>query len=77
MNSKLLDNKSATKSVSSAREKNKVVSDSLKTSGIKKINFTSITPPSIKKETVPFKTVVTVIKGSEKAQNGISMRQGL
>ena len=50
MNSKLLDNKLATKSVSSAREKNKPVNDFIEITGIKKTNFTSITPPSIKKE---------------------------
>mgnify|MGYP001331440099 FL=1 len=50
MNSKLLDNKSATKSVSSAKEKNKPVNDFIEITGIKRNNFTSITPPSIKKE---------------------------
>ena len=50
MNSKLLDNKLATKSVSSAREKNKPVNDFIEITGFKKSNFKSITPPSIQKE---------------------------
>ena len=50
MNSKLLDNKSATKSVSSAKEKNKPVNDFIEITGIKRNNFTSIIPPYIKKE---------------------------
>ena len=50
MNSKLLDNKSATKSVSSARDKNKPVNDFIEITGFKKSNFKFITPPSIQKE---------------------------
>ena len=50
MNSKLLDNKLATKSVSSARDKNKPVNDFIEITGFKKSNFMSITPPSIQKE---------------------------
>ena len=50
MNSKLLDNKLATKSVSSARETIKPVNDFIEITGFKKSNFKSITPPSIKKE---------------------------
>ena len=50
MNSKLLDNKLATKSVSSARETNKPVNDFIEITGFKKSNFKSITPPSIQKE---------------------------
>jgi hypothetical protein len=50
MNSKLLDNKLATKSVSSARDKNKPVNDFIEITGFKKSNFKSITPPSIQKE---------------------------
>ena len=50
MNSKLLDNKLATKSVSSAREKNKPVNDFIEITGIKKTNFRSMSPPTIQKE---------------------------
>jgi hypothetical protein len=50
MNSKLLDNSSAIKVVKNAKEKNKAVNDFIEITGIKKNNFTSITPPSIKKE---------------------------
>ena len=39
MNSKLLDNKSASKSVTGARDKNKPVNDFLEITGIKKTNF--------------------------------------
>jgi len=50
MNSKLLDSKLVTKSVSSAREKNKPVNDFIEITGFKKSNFKSNTPPSIQKE---------------------------
>ena len=50
MNSKLLDNKSASKSVTGARDKNKPVNDFLEITGIKKTNFRSMSPPSIQKE---------------------------
>ena len=50
MNTKLLDNKSASKSVTSAREKNKPVNDFLEITGIKKTNFRSMSPPTIQKE---------------------------
>ena len=50
MNSKLLDNKSASKSVTGARDKNKPVNDFLEITGIKKTNFRSMSPPTIQKE---------------------------
>ena len=50
MNSKLLDNKSASKSVTGARDKNKPVNDFLEITGIKKTNFRSMSPPSVQKE---------------------------
>ena len=50
MNSKLLDNKSASKSVTGARDKNKPVNDFLEITGIKKANFRSMSPPTIQKE---------------------------
>ena len=50
MNSKLLDNKLATKSVTGARDKNKPVNDFLEITGIKKTNFRSMSPPTIQKE---------------------------
>ena len=50
MNTKLLDNKSASKSVTGARDKNKPVNDFLEITGIKKTNFRSMSPPSIQKE---------------------------
>ena len=50
MNTKLLDNKSASKSVTGAREKNKPVNDFLEITGIKKTNFRSMSPPTIQKE---------------------------
>ena len=50
MNTKLLDSKTAPKSISSAKTNNRPTNDFLELSGIKKHNFTSITPPGIKKE---------------------------
>ena len=50
MNTKLLDNKSASKSVTGARDKNKPVNDFLEITGIKKTNFRSMSPPTIQKE---------------------------
>ena len=50
MNSKLLDNKSASKSVTGARDKNKPVNDFLEITGIKKTSFRSMSPPTIQKE---------------------------
>ena len=50
MNTKLLDNKSASKSVTGAKDKNKVVNDFLEITGIKKSNFRNMSPPSIQKE---------------------------
>ena len=50
MNTKLLDNKSASKSVTGAKDKNKPVNDFLEITGIKKTNFRSMSPPSIQKE---------------------------
>ena len=50
MNSKLLDNKTASKSVTGARDKNKPVNDFLEITGIKKTNFRSMSPPTIQKE---------------------------
>ena len=50
MNSKLLDNRSASKSVTGARDKNKPVNDFLEITGIKKTNFRSMSPPSVQKE---------------------------
>ena len=50
MNSKLLDNKSASKSVTGAKDKNKPVNDFLEITGIKKTNFRSMSPPSVQKE---------------------------
>ena len=50
MNTKLLDNKSASKSVTGAKDKNKPVNDFLEITGIKKTNFRSMSPPTIQKE---------------------------
>ena len=50
MNTKLLDNKSASKSVTSARASNQAVNDFLEITGIKKTNFRSMSPPTIQKE---------------------------
>ena len=50
MNTTLLDNKAASKSVTGAREKNKPVNDFLEITGIKKTNFRSMSPPTIQKE---------------------------
>ena len=50
MNTKLLDNKSASKSVTGAKDKNKPSNDFLEITGIKKSNFRNMSPPSIQKE---------------------------
>lgn len=50
MNTTLLDNKAASKSVTGAKDKNKPVNDFLEITGIKKTNFRSMSPPSIQKE---------------------------
>jgi len=50
MNTKLLDNKSASKSVTGAKDKNKPINDFLEITGIKKSNFRNMSPPSIQKE---------------------------
>ena len=54
MNTKLLDNRSATKSISGAKTNNKPTTDFLEVSGIRKSNFKSISPPSIYKEIEAF-----------------------
>ena len=50
MNTKLLDKQSASKSVTSARDRNIPVNDFLEITGIKKSNFRNMSPPSIQKE---------------------------
>ena len=50
MNTTLLDNKAASKSVTGAKDKNKPVNDFLEITGIKKTNFRSMSPPTIQKE---------------------------